>query len=97
MLSWLNRRVPNGTHGGVRGRNFSVMRNFSYSIYIPHTEILLHFMLVYGFIVITEIDNKFIGYVLQASKRLIKSGQIDILIETAKDLTEKAVADEFGD
>ena len=20
MLSWLNRRVPNGTHGGVRGR-----------------------------------------------------------------------------
>lgn len=52
---------------------------------------------VYGFIVITEIDNKFIGDVLQASKQLIKSGQIDILIETAKDLTEKAVADEFGD
>ena len=20
LLSWLNRRVPNGTHGGVRGR-----------------------------------------------------------------------------
>lgn len=50
---------------------------------------------VYGFIVITEIDNKFIGEVLQASKRLIKSGQIDILIEAAKDLTEKAEVDEF--
>ena len=28
----MNRRVPNGTHGGVRGRNFSFRRNSSYSI-----------------------------------------------------------------
>ena len=28
----MNRRVPNGTHGGVRGRNFSFKRNSSYSI-----------------------------------------------------------------
>ena len=24
----MNRRVPNGTHGGVRGRKFLVQRNF---------------------------------------------------------------------
>ena len=34
LLSWLNRRVPNGTHGGVRGRNFLFKRNSSYSIVI---------------------------------------------------------------
>ena len=28
----MNRSVPNGTHGGMRGRNLSLMRNFSYSI-----------------------------------------------------------------
>ena len=28
----MNRRVPNGTHGGVRGRDFSLKRNSSYSI-----------------------------------------------------------------
>ena len=25
LLSWLNRRVPNGTHGGVRGREISLI------------------------------------------------------------------------
>ena len=29
----MNRRVPNGTHGGVRGRNFLFKRNSSYSIF----------------------------------------------------------------
>ena len=28
MLSWLNRRVPNGTHGGVRGRG-SITSSYS--------------------------------------------------------------------
>jgi len=32
LLSWLNRCVLNGTHGGVKGKNFSIKRNFSYSI-----------------------------------------------------------------
>ena len=34
-IMWLNRRVPVGTHGGVRGRLFRVER-FSYSIIYNH-------------------------------------------------------------
>ena len=36
----MNRRVPNGTHGGVRGRNFSFRRNSSYSISVNKGEFL---------------------------------------------------------
>ena len=66
-INYWNRRVPNGTHGGVRGRelitpsysiylintNFSCILNFFFTIYVNNIYIMANF-------IITNSENLFI-------------------------------------